>query len=204
MARFLTIDYPETHRVRPGPKRENKQQNINNLNNKTMKKVTIILTGVILMTIAALNVNAQATSATDDATATARIITPITLTNTQGLAFGNIASSNAIGSVTISPAGARTHTGGVTPSVIGTFNNAIYNATGEANATYTISLPASVNITSGSNSMVVNGFTSDPAATGLFSGAGTQTINVGATVNVGASQPTGDYSGTYDVTIAYN
>jgi hypothetical protein len=52
--------------------------------------------------------------------------------------------------------------------------------------------------------MVVNGFTSDPAATGLFSGAGTQTINVGATVNVGASQPTGDYSGTYDVTIAYN
>ncbi|KAF0200075.1 MAG: hypothetical protein FD170_3793, partial [Bacteroidetes bacterium] len=30
------------------------------------------------------------------------------------------------------------------------------------------------------------------------------TINVGATVNVGASQVTGNYSGTYDVTIAYN
>lgn len=169
-----------------------------------MKKVTILLSGIILMTIASLNVNAQATSATDDATATARIITPITLTNTQGLAFGNIASSSNTGTVTISPAGARTHSGGVTPSVIGTFNNAIYNATGENNATYTISLPASVSIISGSNNMVVNGFTSDPAATGLFSGAGTQTINVGATVNVGASQPTGNYSATYNVTIAYN
>ena len=169
-----------------------------------MKKVTIILSGIILMTIASLSVKAQATSATDDATATARIITPITITNTQGLVFGNIASSNAIGSVTISPAGARSHSGGVTPSVIGTFNNAIYTATGEANATYTISLPASVTISSGSNNMVVNGFTSTPGATGLFSAGGTQTINVGATVNVGASQVTGNYSGTYDVTIAYN
>lgn len=169
-----------------------------------MKKVTIILSSIILMTIASLSVKAQATSATDDAIATARIITPITLTNTQGLAFGNIAASGAIGTVTISPAGARSHSGGVTPSVIGTFNNAIYSATGEANATYTITLPASVSITDGTNNMLVNGFTSDPAATGLFSGTGTQTINVGATVNVGASQVTGNYSGTYDVTIAYN
>ena len=169
-----------------------------------MKKVTIILTGVILMTIASLNVNAQATSATDDATATARIITPITLTNTQGLAFGNIASSSSIGTVTITPAGVRSHTGGVTPSAIGTYNNAIYTATGEPNATYSITLPASVTISSGSNNMTVNNFTSDPTPTGLLSGAGSQTINVGATLNIGASQATGNYSGTYDVTIAYN
>jgi hypothetical protein len=169
-----------------------------------MKKVTIILTGVILMTIAALNVNAQATSATDDATASARIITPITLTNTQGLAFGNIASSAATGSVTISPLGIRSHSGGVTPSAIGTYNNAVYTATGENNATYSISLPASVAITSGSNSMTVNGFTSDPNATGLLNGTGSQTINVGATLNVNANQATGDYTGTYNVTIAYN
>lgn len=169
-----------------------------------MKKVTIILTGVILMTIASLNVNAQGTTATDDAIATARIITPITLTNTQGLAFGNIAASAAVGTVTVSPAGIRTNTGGVTPSAIGTFNNAVYTATGEVNATYSISLPASVNIASGANTMMVNGFTSDPTPTGLIGAGGSQTINVGATLNVGANQPSGDYSGTYNVTIAYN
>ena len=170
-----------------------------------MKKVTIILTGVILMSIASLNAFAEGgTTATASANATARIITPIAITNTQGLAFGNIASSAAIGTVTVTPAGVRTGTGGVTPSAIGTFNNAIYTATGENNATYSITLPSSINITSGSNTMVVNSFTSTPTPTGLLNGSGTQTINVGATLNVGANQATGNYAGTYDVTIAYN
>ncbi len=169
-----------------------------------MKKVTIILTGVILMTIAALNANAQGSSATAAASATARIITPIAITNTQGLAFGNIAASAALGTVTVSPAGVRTSTGGVTPSAIGTFNNAIYTATGENNATYSISLPASTTISSGANNMTVNGFTSNPTPTGLLNASGSQTITVGATLNVGANQATGNYTGTYNVTIAYN
>ncbi|KAF0196210.1 MAG: YapH protein, partial [Bacteroidetes bacterium] len=109
-----------------------------------------------------------------------------------------------VGTVTITPAGVRSHTGGVTPSAIGTYNNAIYTATGEPNATYSITLPASTTISSGANSMTVNNFTSDPTPTGLLNGGGSQTINVGATLNVGASQATGNYSGTYDVTIAYN
>ncbi|MCO5256874.1 MAG: DUF4402 domain-containing protein [Lentimicrobium sp.] len=168
-----------------------------------MKKVTIILTGVILMAITSMNVFGQGSSATDDATATARIITPISLVNTQGLAFGNIAASSNPGTVTITPEGVRSHTGGVTPSIIGTYNNAIYSATGEPNATYTITLPGSISISDGTNTMSVNNFTSTPAA-GTLSAAGSQTINVGATVNVGASQPTGNYTGSYDVTIAYN
>lgn len=169
-----------------------------------MKKVTIILTGVILMALTSVNVFGQGSAATESATATARIIIPIQLENTQGLVFGNIASSASIGTVTISPSGTRSHSGGVTPSVIGAFNNAIYTATGEPNATYTITLPASITISSGGNNMTVNGFTSDPTPTGTLGAGGTQTINVGATVNVGANQATGNYSGTYDVTIAYN
>lgn len=169
-----------------------------------MKKVTIILTGVILMALTSVNVFGQASSSTAAAEATAKIITPIQLTNTQGLAFGNIAASNNPGTVTISPAGTRTSSGGVTPSAIGTFHAAIYNAAGEPNATYTITLPSSITISLGANSMTVDGFTSDPASTGTLTVGGTQTINVGATVNVGANQAPGDYSGTYDVTIAYN
>jgi hypothetical protein len=202
MACFMTYPYHNTdfHLIE-----KSKQINLKQLKTTNkMKKVTIILTGVILMTIASLNVNAQGTSATDDAIATARIITPITLTNTQGLAFGNIAASSSLGTVTISTAGVRSSAGGVTPSAIGTYNNAIYAATGEANATYSISLPASTTITDGTNNMTVNGFTSDPTPTGLLNGSGLQTINVGATLNVNANQVAGNYSGTYNVTIAYN
>ena len=170
-----------------------------------MKKVTIILTGVILMSIASLNAFADGGStATSSASASARIITPIALSTTQNLNFGNIASSNTLGTVTISTANVRTSTGGVTPSAIGAFTQAIYAASGENNATYSIQLPSSVTISDGTNNMTVNNFVSDPGTTGVLSGSGAQTINVGATLNVGADQATGNYSGTYDVTIAYN
>lgn len=169
-----------------------------------MKKLAVLFASMFIFAIAVQNLNAQATSATDNAAATARIITPITLNNTQGLAFGNIASSSALGTVTISPANVRTSAGGVTPSAIGTFNNAIFVAGGEPNATYTITLPTSVTVTSGANNMTVTGWTSNPSGNGLLSGIGEQTINVGATLNVAANQATGDYSGSFDVTIAYN
>ena len=169
-----------------------------------MKKVTIILAGV-LMSIVSLNAFADGGSnATASATATARIIKPIGLTNTQGLIFGNIASGAAVGTVTISTGNIRSSTGGVTPAAIGSFKQAIYAATGEENATFTIQLPTSVIISSGGANMTVTGFVSDAGAPGTLTAAGTQTINVGATLNVGASQATGNYTGTYNVTIAYN
>jgi len=36
--------------------------------------------------------------------------------------------------------------------------------------------------------MTVNNFTSNPATTGTLNGSGAQTLKVGATLNVGASQ----------------
>lgn len=168
-----------------------------------MKKVTIILASVILMSIASLNVKAQGTSATASATATARIITPIALTKTLDLNFGNIASSAAIGSVTIAPAGTRSSIGGVTPSAIGDYSKAAFSATGENYATYAITLPESVSLSDGTHTMLVNAFISTPA-NGTFNASGTQTIEVGATLNVGATQASGTYNGTYNVTIAYN
>jgi hypothetical protein len=53
--------------------------------------------------------------------------------------------------------------------------------------------------------MTVNTFTSTPTPTGTLTG-GTETLRVGATLNVGASQPAGTYvSGTpFTVTVNYN
>ena len=51
--------------------------------------------------------------------------------------------------------------------------------------------------------MTVNYFTSNPSGTGTLTG-GAETINVGATLNVGAAQVQAAYTGTYTVTVDYN
>jgi hypothetical protein len=51
--------------------------------------------------------------------------------------------------------------------------------------------------------MAVNTFTSNPSGTGTLSG-GTQTLNVGATLNVAVGQLPGVYSGQFTVMVNYN
>ena len=65
---------------------------------------------------------------------------------------------------------------------------------------YTVNLPASATITSGDNSMTVSSFTHDAAGTGTGSDI---TFHIGGTLQVGAHQPAGVYSGTYAVSVTY-
>lgn len=153
----------------------------------------------------ATNAAAQETAT---ATATATIVTPISITKTVDMNFGNVAvQSTTGGTVELTPAGARTSTGGVTlPATNGTVTAASFTVNGNGNYTYAITLPSSpLTITSGGNTMTVTGFNSTPSGTGALT-AGTQTLNVGATLNVSAAQPSGVYvSGTpFDVIVNYN
>ncbi|MBK7710429.1 MAG: DUF4402 domain-containing protein [Bacteroidales bacterium] len=142
-------------------------------------------------------------SATANATAT--IITPIGITNSTDLAFGNVAASATPGTVVITPAGVRTAGGGATlPAVTGTFGVATFAVTGLGTSTYAITLPASATLTgTPSGTMTVDAFASTPSGTGALTG-GTQTITVGGTLNVGAAQAAGSYTGTFSVTVNYN
>jgi hypothetical protein len=169
---------------------------------KTSSKLFAL--GMILMGFG-LNANAQV-SATASSPATARIVTPIAITNDVPLHFGNVEASANIGTVVMSPSesNARTRTGGATlPAIAGSPTAAKFTVTGEDALTYAITLPASTTLSSGGNNMTVNTFTSTPSATGLLT-EGTQVVYVGATLNVGASQAAGSYSGTFNVTVAYN
>jgi hypothetical protein len=67
-------------------------------------------------------------------------------------------------------------------------------------------LPSSATISSGSNTMNVNAFTSSPATTGTLSSGGTQDLKVGATLNVSAAQAAGLYTNStaVPVTVNYN
>jgi len=144
---------------------------------------------------------------TETATASATIITPISLAKTVDMNFGYLATNGAVGTVVLATAGTRTKTGGVTlPVVAGTVTAASFTVTGSGTSTYAITLPSTdLTITSGENTMIVNAFTSTPSGTGTLTG-GTQIILVGATLNVGASQVAGTYlSATpFDVTVNYN
>jgi hypothetical protein len=142
------------------------------------------------------------------ATATATIVTPISITKNTDMNFGNVAvqSTNG-GTVVMTPASVRSATGGVTlPTTAGTVTAASFTVNGTAGYTYTITLPSSpLTITNAGNTMTVTNFTSSPSGTGTLTG-GTQTLNVGATLNVAAAQPAGVYiSGTpFTVTVNYN
>jgi len=168
-----------------------------------MKKLIALFAAVVLVAGLTSTVNAQVTAT---ATGSATVITPIAIANAGNMNFGNIAVSATAGTVVLTPAGVRSITGGVTlPAVTGTVSAAAFTVTGLGSSTYSITLPTTYTITSGANNMTVTTFTSTPSGTGTLSG-GTQTVNVGATLNVAASQAAGTYTnGTgFPVTVNYN
>ena len=151
--------------------------------------------------------------------AVADIVEGIALQRTADLNFGDISPSAAAGgTVIVSPLGIRTSTGSVTlinnaanPAQAAAYN--VLQLTNAGNKKFWIQLPpnGTVAISSGSGTMDVNDFTASrpcaqTGATPPGPGACDQvapgtTLEVGATLIVGANQPVGLYSGTFNVTI---
>ncbi len=143
-------------------------------------------------------------AATAVATVDASIISTLSIATRTGLGFGDISAGVVSGSVVMTPAGTRTSTGGASVNTATAASAASFDLTGTPNASFTITLPASVVLSDGTNSMLVDNFTSSPTPTGVLDGSGQQTLYVGATLNVEANQPFGDYSGQMAVTVEYN
>ena len=171
-----------------------------------MKNVKQIVASALVLFVMGTKANAQATT---QAIATATIVTPISIAWVDDLEFGNLAVTATGGAVTLNAqTGARSQVGGVTfPVVTGTFNAADFTVSGQGTYTYAITLPsAAVTLTgSVSGTMDATAFTSFPASTGVLGAGGTQTLKVGATLAVAASQAAGTYtSANFDVTVNYN
>lgn len=169
-----------------------------------MKKI-IAFTFVLLIS---MGMHAQGNpSATVTATASANIIQPIEIAKISDLAFGNIVSGSADGTVIIAVDGSRTATGGVALIDAGSVSTAaIFDITGFADASFSIEVPASIIIETagGANQMTVNNFVSNLGLDAILDENGEAKLQVGATLNVSAQQPAGMYSGTFDVIVAYN
>jgi hypothetical protein len=166
---------------------------------------TVLLSLAIAAVALSLATGAFA-QASANANATATIASTIGITKTADMNFGKMLAGTG-GTVVLSTASGRTATGGVvlvagTPAVTA----AAFTVTGEPNATYNVTIPTgNVTLTSGGSTMVANAFTSNPAGTaGSLNAGGTQTLMVGATLTVGNAQAVGTYSGSFDVSVAYN
>lgn len=157
----------------------------------------------VLVTGLFISINAFAQP---NATATAVILTPLSVAATSNLSFGNIIAGSG-GTVTIATNGTRTSTGVTLPGVTGTVSAAQFTVTGTGTSTFTIAVPATHTITrvSGSETMTVGSFVSDPTPTGTLAG-GTATVRVGATLTVGNAQVPGTYTdaGGFTITVNYN
>ncbi|MEQ3747275.1 MAG: DUF4402 domain-containing protein [Henriciella sp.] len=79
---------------------------------------------------------------------------------------------------------------------------AAFDVAGEADYSYAITLPSSVNISNGSGgTMAVNNFTGSKASGTLTAGA--DDFTVGGTLTVAANQASGEYTGTFAITVEY-
>ena len=163
---------------------------------------------IFTLAIAIIGFSATSFAQSATATATSTIVTPIAIAKTVDMNFGNVAVFGSAGTVVLAPAGTRSATGGVTlPATSGTIAAAEFTITGQTGYTYSITLPSTATtVTSGSNNMTVTAFTSNPDGTGTLT-SGTQTLKVGATLNVGASQAAGTYVSAptgFEVKVNYN
>ena len=153
-----------------------------------------------------VSVPARAVSPATQATATARIFKPLTISRVQDLDFGTIVltgSGFANEVLSMSQTGALTcgSNPGVLLTCTGASQPAKYNIVGTNNATVTISAPG-FNLTGpGTLAFTPNA----PATVNLGSSGSTTgfTFSIGGSITLASTTPAGVYTGTFVVTADY-
>lgn len=164
----------------------------------------------LLSTSFLVNNSNLANAASDDGTGDASIIAAIGITADRNLDFGEIVPNAAGGgncTVTLT-AVENTVQGGSCSIVNGTPTSASFDVTGEASTDYVITVPlGNVNIArigGGGASMNMSSLAhSYGAGNGTIGVGGTDTFYVGGTLTVSEAQMTGNYTGTFSVTVEY-
>lgn len=180
-----------------------------------MKKLLMLLTALGMIVGFTTSVMAQ-TSATVTATAAgAKLIVPMTITQTAPLHFGTITLFTGAGGTCLLPSNStvRVFDGGLKASTVAPLaTNAAYNVTGTKNVTYALNLPVTITVTETTSSatMIISSLTahfnapSADAFVSTLSATGTDSFTVGGTLTVPASQAGGIYAGTFSVSVDYN
>lgn len=155
--------------------------------------------------------SAKVLAADGSGTATAEVLTPITITNTASLDFGMFAVGATGGTLTISAStGGRTADGGIVLSSLDAGNKGTFKVDGKASATYSVTGAGPFTLTHATDTTKTMSFTPSYYTAASATGAtgtlvnGTDTLSVGGALTVNGSQLAGTYSGNYTVTVEYN
>jgi hypothetical protein len=148
----------------------------------------------------------QAASPSAQASATAKIYHPLTISKTANLDFGVIVISGTsfpAETVSLDTAGVVTCGGAVNLTCSGSPTAAKFHLAGNNNALVTVSSPA-FSLTSGSNTLAVTPSSTSQSVNLGASGATTGVdVSLGGAINVGSATPEGVYTGTWTVTADY-
>ena len=168
-----------------------------------MKKVLISAGAVAALALTSTPAFAQAVPATTDATATARIVQPLTLTRFRDLDLGTIVLGPGTYTDTISIAQDGTFTCGTNVTCSGTRQTAQYDATGTMDQVLTVSVASTldlVNQTQASPNLVL---TVDAPATTTLDSSGAVRFDIGGSIDVSDGTTDGVYTGTFAVSADY-
>lgn len=131
----------------------------------------------------------------------------LSLSNTRSLDFGRFVAGSG-GTITISPIGTRSRTGGVILMNSAGAGQARFSLQtsndGSADQAVVVSLPANgeVSLTNGRHSMPVQHFVNGSGNLMPLS-AGNATLEIGATLTVAPNQAPGHYTGAFRLTVNY-
>lgn len=133
------------------------------------------------------------------------VVTPVSVTKTRDLSFGTVTSTGTAGTITV-PAvrtGTNTATGGASTVTNGTSGEFAISGAAQTAVVMSVS-PTPLTLTGpGSASMTASAWTMSPTSPVTLPNNGSQTVYVGGTLNVGASQAQGSYSGIVTFTVNY-
>jgi len=159
-------------------------------------KLYIYLTLILVLVIGSTTHRVAQASSTSQASAEARVkvITSISIAKEKDLEFGEAAPEDPAKSIETSATGA-----------------ASFTVKGQADHSYSIVITSSVdmvkdggNASNADHKIRVDSFKSDPSGAGKITAGGAQTVKVGATrAALSPTQATGDYKGSFDVTVTY-
>lgn len=141
------------------------------------------------------------------------LVTPLSFISVDDLDFGRLIPSSTAGTVVLTPAGVRTANNGIV--LVGSdFQTAAFAGQGTFNQRVDVSLGSnSIFITGPGAPMLVNTFvigssptailTTNPRRFRIGAANGIFRFPVGATLNVGANQAAGVYTGIWTITLQY-
>ena len=158
-------------------------------------------TALALLVLPAAAIARVQSSATDKAT----VLRPLSIVKQADLDFGELVVAGA-GTAVINPAsGAMTTTGPVIR--VGTTGHAAtFTTTGSKNSVVIIHVPNSaitLNRVGGGGTMTVSNWTLDGSVNRRIPANNAFNFSIGATLNVGAAQADGVYTGSFAVTVQY-